>query len=358
MPTSTGRDSPARPNDNTRVDRSASWLELPFAGESVARQGCRWSRRLRSRSRTWTGTCPATCCGGARRAATHGSDYEVDGGSASERYTGSVSVDTVTWSSAPRRVPILRCGYRRRTVRGACADVTLVAGLTTYDLDISLQTWRDGEPFAARHWHRRVPRDLADGFVVTPARRGSDDRPVELVGLASTLVPVGPGEHVVDLRRILATPEVSARWGDEAVSGDWPQDDLSAVRFAILVDGAVCEAWCSTARRTTRCTATRPSTCSSTRGARSRRRRTRRRRNPRLHLVDDCGHHRIVIDPAADNEPAIRCYAAVGFRPGRRDAALRARPGHRRVARRSADGPAGRRLACTLTGHCIPFGWN
>ena len=29
----------------------------------------------------------------------------------------------------------------------------------------------------------------------------------------------------------------------------------------------------------------------------------------------DRGHHRLVIDPAADNEPAIRCYAAVGFQP-------------------------------------------
>lgn len=33
------------------------------------------------------------------------------------------------------------------------------------------------------------------------------------------------------------------------------------------------------------------------------------------HLVDDRGHHRLVIDPAADNQAAIRCYAAVGFRP-------------------------------------------
>ncbi len=33
------------------------------------------------------------------------------------------------------------------------------------------------------------------------------------------------------------------------------------------------------------------------------------------YLVNDRGHHRLVIDPAADNEPAIRCYAAVGFRP-------------------------------------------
>ncbi len=33
------------------------------------------------------------------------------------------------------------------------------------------------------------------------------------------------------------------------------------------------------------------------------------------HLIDDRGHHRITIDPAADNAPAIACYAAVGFRP-------------------------------------------
>jgi len=33
------------------------------------------------------------------------------------------------------------------------------------------------------------------------------------------------------------------------------------------------------------------------------------------HLVADCGHHRIVIEPAADNAPAVRCYAAAGFEP-------------------------------------------
>ncbi|MGW7690462.1 GNAT family N-acetyltransferase [Streptomyces asiaticus] len=33
------------------------------------------------------------------------------------------------------------------------------------------------------------------------------------------------------------------------------------------------------------------------------------------HLIADHGHHRIVIDPAADNAAAIRCYAKVGFRP-------------------------------------------
>ena len=33
------------------------------------------------------------------------------------------------------------------------------------------------------------------------------------------------------------------------------------------------------------------------------------------HLIVDRGHHRLVIDPAASNERAIRAYAKVGFRP-------------------------------------------
>src|SRR5262249_51486378 len=33
------------------------------------------------------------------------------------------------------------------------------------------------------------------------------------------------------------------------------------------------------------------------------------------HLVVDRGHHRLTIDPAADNEAAIRAYAKAGFRP-------------------------------------------
>jgi aminoglycoside 6'-N-acetyltransferase len=33
------------------------------------------------------------------------------------------------------------------------------------------------------------------------------------------------------------------------------------------------------------------------------------------HLINDRGHHRLVIDPAADNAAAIRCYTKVGFKP-------------------------------------------
>jgi len=33
------------------------------------------------------------------------------------------------------------------------------------------------------------------------------------------------------------------------------------------------------------------------------------------HLIDERGHHRLTIDPAADNHRAIAAYAKIGFRP-------------------------------------------
>jgi aminoglycoside 6'-N-acetyltransferase len=33
------------------------------------------------------------------------------------------------------------------------------------------------------------------------------------------------------------------------------------------------------------------------------------------HLIEDRGHHRLVIDPAADNRAAIRTYEKAGFKP-------------------------------------------
>ncbi len=33
------------------------------------------------------------------------------------------------------------------------------------------------------------------------------------------------------------------------------------------------------------------------------------------YLIEELGHHRLVIDPAADNAAAIRCYSKAGFKP-------------------------------------------
>ena len=59
-----------------------------------------------------------------------------------------------------------------------------------------------------------------------------------LRGRSVVLVPTA-AQHVPELRRILATPEVRARWRDEDASPQWPFDDPSAMRFTVLVDEAV-----------------------------------------------------------------------------------------------------------------------
>jgi aminoglycoside 6'-N-acetyltransferase len=134
-----------------------------------------------------------------------------------------------------------------------------------------------------------------------------------LPGLRVMIAPV-TAEHVPHLRRILATPEVRARWGEEDASPQWPFDDASATRFAIILDGTVRgmiqygeepvaeyrHAWIDIFV------------------------------DPAVHgrgigrdalttlaryLFHERGHHRLTIDPAADNVAAIRSYTAVGFKP-------------------------------------------
>jgi RimJ/RimL family protein N-acetyltransferase len=135
----------------------------------------------------------------------------------------------------------------------------------------------------------------------------------ELRGGAVVLVPV-LGVHVPELRRILQTPEVHRRWGDEAASSGWPFDDSSAVRFSILVDDQVRgmvqygEEDNPPYRSASIDIFLDPAVHNRGVGRDA-------VRTLAQHLVRARGHHRLVIDPAADNEPAIRCYASVGFRP-------------------------------------------
>ncbi len=134
-----------------------------------------------------------------------------------------------------------------------------------------------------------------------------------LVGATVTLAPVAP-EHVDELRRILATREVRDRWGDEAASDGWPDDDPTATRFAIVVEGAVrgmvqyAEEDEPMYRHASIDVFVDPAVHGRGIGRDAVATLAR-------HLVDDLGHHRLVIDPAADNLAAIRCYVAVGFRP-------------------------------------------
>ena len=153
---------------------------------------------------------------------------------------------------------------------------------------------------------------------------GSDDTDgtLELRGGQVTLRTV-TAEHVPRLRDILATPEVRGRWGDEAASAQWPFDDPSSVRFAVMTpDHSAGEADAEQIvgmiqygeedepayRHASIDIFLDPAAHGRHIGRDAVRVLAR-------HLIEDRGHHRLVIDPAADNAAAIRCYAAVGFRP-------------------------------------------
>jgi aminoglycoside 6'-N-acetyltransferase len=134
----------------------------------------------------------------------------------------------------------------------------------------------------------------------------------ELSGECVVLVPVSY-EHVTVLRRILRAPAVWARWGEETAP-DWPFDDPRIDRFSVMHKGSVCgliqygEEEDPMYRHASIDIFLDPAVHGRGIGRDAIRTLAR-------YLTVRLGHHRLVIDPAADNEPAIRCYSAVGFRP-------------------------------------------
>ncbi len=126
------------------------------------------------------------------------------------------------------------------------------------------------------------------------------------------LRPLADGD-AAELLRIRATPEVQ-RWWDVPDEG-WPfADDPEATRLTIEVDGAVAgliqfsEELEPKYRHASIDLFLDPALHGRGLGTEAVRRVVR-------HLIDDRGHHRITIDPAAANAGAIRAYEKVGFRP-------------------------------------------
>ena len=131
---------------------------------------------------------------------------------------------------------------------------------------------------------------------------------MELRGREVTLRPVEPDDAPA-LAAILAEPSV-ARW--------WGTFDLARVE-ADLTAGSTPTKTASSSSPTARSSATsRPSrspnptsatpasTCSCATAAQGRGLGPDAIRTLAVHLLDDRGHHRLTIDPAADNEAAIR----------------------------------------------------
>ncbi|MEV4415632.1 GNAT family protein [Catellatospora sp. NPDC049609] len=130
-----------------------------------------------------------------------------------------------------------------------------------------------------------------------------------------TLRPAGPAD-VDRLAAIRAAPEVHVRWQGEDLAAEIA-DDLDDPDLELLVvehDGRVVGAiqWSEESDAMYRHAGMDlyldPAVHG--RGLGSDAVRTLAR-----HLIDEVGHHRLVIDPAADNMAAIACYAKVGFQP-------------------------------------------
>jgi aminoglycoside 6'-N-acetyltransferase len=121
---------------------------------------------------------------------------------------------------------------------------------------------------------------------------------------------------VPELVRIRATPEVLQRWGGDDLAAD-VRDSMSDVDVHYLVvihDDLVVGAiqWSEEPdpdyRHASIDIYLDPAVHGRGLGADAVRTLSR-------YLIDEVGHHRLVIDPAADNEAAIRAYSKVGFRP-------------------------------------------
>ena len=125
------------------------------------------------------------------------------------------------------------------------------------------------------------------------------------------LRPLVPGDEA-ELRRIHATPEV-ARWWDAPDAGFPWTDEPDSTRLVIEVEGAVAgmiqysEEPEPKYRHASVDLFLDPAFHGRGLG-------TEAVRHVVRHLVDECGHHRITIDPAAHNAAAIRAYEKAGFR--------------------------------------------
>jgi aminoglycoside 6'-N-acetyltransferase len=132
------------------------------------------------------------------------------------------------------------------------------------------------------------------------------------IAMSITLRPLAEGDEA-ELQRIHAMPEV-IRWWDVPAEGFPWTDEPDSTRLTIEVDGAVAgliqfsEELEPRYRHATIDLFLDPGLHGRGLGTEALRRVVR-------HLIDDRGHHRITIDPAAANAAAIRTYEKVGFKP-------------------------------------------
>lgn len=144
------------------------------------------------------------------------------------------------------------------------------------------------------------------------ATHGRSDQDADVPTRELRLRPIRVGDER-ELLRIHRTPAVRRWWGDPEPGFPWT-DEPEAIRLVIEADGAVVGMIQFTEQLEPRYLHASidvfldPSLHGRGIG-------TSAVRRVAEHLIEDRGHHRITIDPAATNTAAIRSYAKAGFRP-------------------------------------------
>ena len=139
----------------------------------------------------------------------------------------------------------------------------------------------------------------------------ADDAPLRLMSdtMAVVLRSLRNGDET-ELLRIHRTPEVM-RWWDAPAEG-FPWDEPESIRLTVEVDGKIAgliKFWEETEpkyRHATIDVFLDPAVHGRGVG-------TEAVRLVMRHVIEDRGHHRITIDPAAGNAAAIRAYQKAGF---------------------------------------------
>jgi aminoglycoside 6'-N-acetyltransferase len=160
----------------------------------------------------------------------------------------------------------------------------------------------------------RTFRDAVMGFGKRPA--GGKELGIQMIVLRGERVLLRPGrpEDAEELVRIRNEPEVARRWGSADTEEEVREEFIGTDEgFVIEVDGQVVGAiqyheendpMYRHAGMDIFLTISRHGEALGTEAIRVLAR----------HLFEERGHHRLTIDPAADNAAAIRAYEKVGFR--------------------------------------------
>jgi hypothetical protein len=158
------------------VDAGASSLQLPLAGESTPTtdplilwtpthhsdgvSGARESTKQSDPGEGVTWRVERDVLGQRTECVVdHGSAYDVDGGAVVEHYAGRVWVDTESFAQGSDSSADFTVRRPQGTAR-ARSELSVTFGRAAFDVVVTVETWRDGVPFATRHWERTIERDL------------------------------------------------------------------------------------------------------------------------------------------------------------------------------------------------------